>query len=277
MNCRTDEMPVKDSRKYLVEPGERFSWKDVNPNDHGAFGKEEDALGPTEAHIRKLDPLQERLYAEGTRSLLIILQALDTGGKDGTIRHVMREINPQGCQVTSFKAPTPDERSHDYLWRVHQHVPAKGLIGIFNRSHYEDVLVTRVHGDLSAKMAEKRFREINDFERMLAHNGTTVIKLFLAISKDEQRRRLQARVDDPQKRWKFNPADLTERRYWNRYPKVCAEAFSATSTKHAPWYVIPANHKWYRNYVVATIVAATLDEMNPKFPKPAASSRIRIR
>lgn len=268
---------MKEAKKYLVEPGERFSWKKVRPDDRGPFASEEDALGPTEAHIRKLDPLQERLYAEGSQSLLIILQALDTGGKDGTIRHVMREINPQGCQVTSFKAPTPDEHSHDYLWRVHQHVPAKGMIGIFNRSHYEDVLVTRVHGDLSAKTAEKRFREINDFERMLAHNGTTVIKLFLAISKDEQRRRLQARVDDPQKRWKFSPADLTERRFWNRYPKVCAEAFSATSTKHAPWYVIPANHKWYRNYLVSGIVAATLEEMNPRFPKPAAPTRIRIR
>jgi PPK2 family polyphosphate:nucleotide phosphotransferase len=268
---------VKGLKKYLVEPGEKFSWKDVDPADHGAFASEADVLGPTEAFLQKLDPLQERLYAEGKRSLLIILQALDTGGKDGTIRHVMRGINPQGCQVTSFKAPTPDELAHDYLWRVHQHAPARGMIGIFNRSHYEDVLVTRVHGDLSAKTAEKRFREINDFERMLAHNGTTIVKLFLTITKDEQRRRLQARVDDPQKRWKFSPADLTERGYWNRYPKVCAETFSATSTKHAPWYVVPANHKWYRNYVVAGIVSATLEAMNPKFPSSAISSRIKIR
>ncbi len=265
------------SKKYRVAPGESFSWSRVNPDDCGTFGKEEDALGPTEEYIRKLDPLQERLYAEGAQSLLIILQALDTGGKDGTIRHVMREINPQGCQVTSFKAPTPDEIAHDYLWRVHKHVPAKGMVGIFNRSHYEDVLVTRVHGALSAKKAAKRFREINDFERMLSHNGTTIVKLFLSISKDEQRRRLQARVDDPKKRWKFSPADITERRYWNRYPQVCAEAVAATSTKHAPWYVIPANHKWYRNYLVARVVAETLESMNPQLPKVKSPSRIKIR
>ena len=268
---------MQPTKQYRVPPGRRLHWSDVNPDDHGAFGKEEDALDATEASIRTLDPLQERLYAEGRRSLLIILQALDTGGKDGTIRHVMREINPQGCQVTSFKAPTPDERSHDFLWRIHNHVPAKGMIGIFNRSHYEDVLVTRVHGDISSKEVARRFREINDFERMLVHNGTTIVKLFLAISKDEQRRRLQARVDDPQKRWKFSPADVTERRYWDRYPQVCAEACSATSTKHAPWYVIPANHKWYRNYLVAKIVAGTLEKMNPRFPPPPSTARIRIR
>jgi PPK2 family polyphosphate:nucleotide phosphotransferase len=264
-------------KQYRVKPGRRFHWSSVDPDDHGPFGKAEDALADTEACIGSLDPLQERLYAEGKRSLLIILQALDTGGKDGTIRHVMRGINPQGCNVTSFKVPTPDERSHDFLWRVHNQVPAKGLIGIFNRSHYEDVFVTRVHGDISRDDAAKRFKEINDFERMIGQNGTTVIKFFLAISKDEQRRRLQARVDDPQKRWKFSPADVSERRYWDRYPEVCAEAFSATSTKHAPWYVIPANHKWYRNYLVAKIVTGTLKKMNPQFPPSPRISGIRIR
>jgi PPK2 family polyphosphate:nucleotide phosphotransferase len=268
---------MKTLKRYRVAPGKRFRHGSIDPADHGDFANEESAVDDTEAYVGKLDPLQERLYAEGKQSLLIILQALDTGGKDGTIRHVMRGINPQGCVVSSFKAPTPDERSHDFLWRIHQHAPPKGMIGIFNRSHYEDVLVTRVHNDISAKEASHRYREINDFERMLAHNGTTIVKFFLLISKDEQRRRLQARLDDPQKRWKFSEADLAERKLWDRYPKVCADAFSATSTKHAPWYVIPANHKWYRNYLVAKIVAATLKDMRPQFPPVPSATRIRIK
>ena len=268
---------MKTLKRYCVAPGKSFHWSAFAADDHGDFENEESALEETEAHVRKMDPLQERLYAEGKQSLLIILQALDTGGKDGTIRHVMRGINPQGCDVTSFKAPTPDERSHDFLWRIHKHVPAKGMIGIFNRSHYEDVLITRVHDDISEKETVRRYKEINDFEKMLAHNGTTIVKFFLFISKDEQRRRLQARLDDPQKQWKFNPADLVERKFWDRYSKAFADAFSATSTKHAPWYVIPANHKWYRNYLVAKIVAATLKEMRPQFPPAPRSTRIRIK
>ena len=264
-------------RRFALRPAGSLRWSDIDPDDHGDFKNEADAFEKTEAHIVKLDPLQERLYAEGKHSLLIILQALDTGGKDGTIRHVMRGVNPQGCNVTSFKPPTPEERSHDFLWRIHKAVPAKGLIGIFNRSHYEDVLVTRVHGDVTAKEAKARYREINRFERELVENGTTILKFYLAISKDEQRRRLQARVDDPQKRWKFSPADLAERRHWDAYMKVYAEACSATSTKHAPWHVIPANRKWYRNYLVAKIVAATLKKMNPKFPAIAGPSRIRVK
>jgi PPK2 family polyphosphate:nucleotide phosphotransferase len=267
---------VKDSKKYRIKHGSRLQWDALDPAEHGDFKSEADALHETEECVRKIDPLQERLFAEGKRSLLIILQALDTGGKDGTIRHVMRGINPQGCQVTSFKAPTPDERAHDYLWRIHKHVPAKGMIGIFNRSHYEDVLITRVHGLISAQEAAERFDEINDFERMLANNGTQLVKFYLAISKDEQKRRLQARVDDPQKRWKFSTNDLAERRYWNRYPRFCSEALSATSTKHAPWYLIPADHKWYRNYLVARIVSATLEKMNPQFPVTRRVPRVRI-
>jgi PPK2 family polyphosphate:nucleotide phosphotransferase len=263
--------------KYRVADGHRFRLEDVDPGDQGSFAGESDALRETDALIRKLNPLQERLYAEGSRSLLIILQAPDTGGKDGTIRHVMRELNPQGCQVTSFKQPTPDERAHDFLWRIHQHVPAKGMIGIFNRSHYEDVLVTRVHHDISAEEAGQRFREINDFERMLVQNGTQIVKFYLSISKAEQKQRLQARLDDPQKRWKFSTGDLHERRFWNRYPKICSEAISATSTKHAPWFVIPANHKWYRNYLVAKIIVRTLEAMNPKIPSIRRSRQIHIR
>jgi len=257
---------MKETKKYRVKPGSRVRVDEMDPDDKGRFDKEEDALEETEGLIRELDPLQERLYAEGKRSLLIILQAMDTGGKDGTIRHVIKGINPQGCQVTSFKVPTDEERAHDFLWRVHQHVPARGYIGIFNRSHYEDVLVTRVHDLISTEEAKKRLREINDFEKSLVHNGTTVLKLYLTISKAEQRRRLQARLDDPHKRWKFSPNDLKERQYWDRYLKVYAEAISATSTRHAPWYLIPANHKWYRNYLVAKIIVATLKEMNPQYP-----------
>jgi PPK2 family polyphosphate:nucleotide phosphotransferase len=264
-------------KRFRVTPGRALRWSDVNPADHGDFQNEASSLDETEEHIRKIDPLQERLYAEGKQSLLIILQGMDTSGKDGTIRHVMRGINPQGCQVTSFKEPTPAENAHDFLWRIHEHVPAKGMIGIFNRSHYEDVLITRVHGDVSKKEAAARYREINDFERMLDKNGVTIVKFFLAISKDEQQRRLQARLDDPQKRWKFNRADLTERRYWDRYITAYTDACSATSTKHAPWYVIPANHKWYRNYLVAKIVSGTLKKIDPQFPPAAASTRIKVK
>jgi PPK2 family polyphosphate:nucleotide phosphotransferase len=260
---------MKEIKRYRVKPGRVWRWGDVEPGEQGSFKHLDEAAAETEETSVQLDSWQERLYAEHRQSLLVVLQAMDTGGKDGTIRHVMRGINPQGCRVTSFKVPTPEERDHDFLWRIHHQVPGKGLIQIFNRSHYEDVLVTRVHDLISDSEAERRCREINDFERLLVKNGTTVVKFFLAISKGEQRRRLQARLDDPDKRWKFSAADLAERRHWDRYRDVYAEAISATSTRHAPWYVIPANHKWYRNYLVAKILVATLKEMNPKFP-PAA-------
>jgi PPK2 family polyphosphate:nucleotide phosphotransferase len=175
-------------------------------------------------------------------------------------------VNPQGCRVTSFKVPTPIELAHDFLWRVHREVPAKREIGIFNRSHYEDVLVTRVHGAVSDKLAEERFSQINDFERLLARNGTTVLKLFLHISKEEQRARLEARVRDPEKRWKFNPGDLDERKLWPKYMAAYEDALAATSTPHAPWYVVPANHKWYRNLVVAMLVVEALEDMKLERP-----------
>lgn len=255
---------MKDILKYRAKPGHRV---DVDPDDTGPFEKKEDAQDDTEKDIHKIDVLQERLYAERKQSLLVVLQAIDTGGKDGTIRHVMRGINPQGCTVSSFKQPTPEELAHDFLWRVHAQVPAKGYIGIFNRSHYEDVLVTRVHRLISPKVAAKRFQEINDFETLLTRNGTTILKFYLAISKGEQRKRLQERVENPDKHWKFSPADLKERGYWDRYQKAYSEAIAATSVPHAPWYLIPANQKWYRDYLVAKIIAATLDDMNPRIPK----------
>jgi PPK2 family polyphosphate:nucleotide phosphotransferase len=257
---------MNDLKAYLVKPGHRVKWSDVDPNDKGHFRKKEDALDETQAFSEELDCYQERLYAERTRSLLIILQAIDTGGKDGTIRHVMTGVNPQGCVVTSFKEPSREELSHDFLWRIHSHVPEKGYIGIFNRSHYEDVLITRVHDTISDKEAKKRYKEINDFEKFLTASGTTILKFYLAISKDEQRKRLQARADDPDKNWKFSVTDLRERKSWDKYQKAYAESISATSTPNAPWYLIPANHKWYRNYLVAKVIAKTLRKMNPKTP-----------
>jgi PPK2 family polyphosphate:nucleotide phosphotransferase len=257
---------MKEIKKYRVKPGHKVNLSEFDPNERGHFESEADVIAETTDSIQKLDLLQQRLYAEGKRGLLIVLQAVDTGGKDGTIRHVMKGINPQGCRVTSFKVPTPEERAHDFLWRVHQHVPAKGFIGIFNRSYYEDVLVTRVHRLISDQEEERRFEEINAFERILVENGTTILKFYLGITRDEQRRRLQERIDDLDKRWKFSSNDLIERRSWNRYPKIYAETISATSTKHAPWFLIPANHKWYRNYLVAKILVATLEKMNPQFP-----------
>lgn len=270
---------MKVIKQYRIKPGLRFHSDDVDPNDKGQFDSPEDVFEETEKFIGELDSLQERLFSESKQSLLIILQALDTGGKDGTIRHVMRGINPQGCHVASFKVPTPEEASHDFLWRIHRHAPAKGTITIFNRSHYEDVLVTRVHGVISAGEAKRRFREINEFESALAANSTTIVKFYLAISRDEQKRRLQARVDDPHKRWKFSPNDLKERRYWDRYAKTYEEVVSATSTIDAPWYVIPGNHKWYRNYLVAKTLVATLQEMDPQYPAAIEGvdfSKIRI-
>ena len=251
---------------HRLAPGRRVRWDRFDAAACGDPAAKQAIIAETATIVARLDPLQERLYAEGRRSRLVILQAIDTGGKDGVIRHVMRSLNPQGCVVTSFKVPTPEERNHDFLWRIHKAVPAKGMIGVFNRSHYEDVLVTRVHGLITPSEARARIRHINDFERLLVESGTTVLKFFLVISKEEQRRRLQARLDDPHKRWKFSPGDLVERGSWDRYAEVNADVLSATSTRHAPWYLIPADHKWYRNYVVARTLLHTLTRMHPRFP-----------
>lgn len=258
-------------KKYLVSPGSKVNLKKkFDPGGTGDFpdndeGKAE-ALGRTQKILSKLDDLQELLYAAASRALLIVLQGIDTSGKDGTIKHVMSGVNPQGCKVASFKVPTPLEASHDFLWRIHQQVPPKGYIGIFNRSHYEDVLVTRVHGLISEKTQEKRFREINDFEKMLHQDGTTVIKFFLHISKEEQRERLLERARDPNKHWKFSINDVKERRFWPQYIKAFEETLEKTSTEHAPWYVVPSNNKWYRNLVVGKTVVETLEDMDLKFP-----------
>jgi PPK2 family polyphosphate:nucleotide phosphotransferase len=253
-----------------VKPGSDLSLKQYDPNDTGDYktnkeGKEQ-VKAETATCIARLARLQERLYANATRSLLVVLQGMDTSGKDGTIKSVMSGVNPQGCKVVAFKAPSKDELARDFLWRVHREVPAKGHIGIFNRSHYEDVLITRVHGWVSDKTAKRRFEQIKDFEEILTESGTAVLKFFLHISKDEQKARLEARVADPEKRWKWNSGDLEERKLWDDYLRAFEDVISATSTERAPWYIVPANRKWYRNLIVADRIVDALEDMKLKTP-----------
>jgi PPK2 family polyphosphate:nucleotide phosphotransferase len=260
-----------------VKPGKSVHLRDHDPRATGEYSKAEAAAKRTEELRGRLGELQELLYAEQARSLLVVLQGIDTSGKDGTIRHVMSGVNPQGCVVTSFKVPTPQEQAHDFLWRVHAACPPRGYIGIFNRSHYEDVLVTRVHGSITEEETERRLREICDFEKMLVKSGTTIVKFFLHISKDEQKRRLLARIDDKSKRWKFSENDLKERGYWRDYRRAFEHALSATSTNDAPWYVVPANHHWYRNVFVAERIVRALEELKPRprMPRGVDWSKLR--
>src|SRR5215204_4627145 len=251
---------------YRVEPGERVSLATVDPGETEHYEKKKDVLGELEKQRRRIQDLQGKLYAENKQGLLIVLQAMDTGGKDGTIKHVFSGVNPQGCRVSSFKAPNPEERNHDFLWRYHKSAPAVGRIGIFNRSHYEDVLVVRVKNMVPEDIWRWRYDQINAFERNLTLNGITVLKFFLHISKDEQKRRLQRRLDDPDKRWKFSSNDVKERAFWDAYQQAYEDALSNCSTEHAPWYVVPANKKWYRNLVVARTIADTLEAMDPRYP-----------
>ena len=255
-------------KRYLVRPGHRVDLGSYDPDDTSLLpeGKVE-ARERLTALVERLAEGQELLYAGHKRQLLIVLQGMDTSGKDGTIRHAMQGFNPQGTRVVSFKKPSQEELDHDFLWRVHAKVPAKGETVVFNRSHYEDVLIVRVH-DLVPKAAWKqRYDQIIDFERMLYETGTTILKFFLHISRDEQRKRLQARVDDPRKCWKFQHGDLEERKLWNDYMRAYEDALSKTSTECAPWYVVPANQKWYRNYVVASIVADALERLDLDYPE----------
>ena len=219
----------------------------------------------------RLRVLQQRLYAEHARSVLLVLQGLDASGKDGTIRRVFTGLNPQSCDVVSFKAPVGAETTHDFLWRIHAAVPAHGEIGIFNRSHYEDVVAAQVVGAVDDKRRKRRYEHINAFEKTLVDEGTSIVKIFLNIGKDEQRKRLQARLDDPEKRWKFEPADLETRKQWDEYIRLYDVAIEATSTKWAPWYVVPADHKWVSGVAAATILLRTLQELDPKPPKPSAA------
>ena len=253
-------------RELIVKPGSKFKLEKFDPSDTFGYDKKgaEDHLPK---NLERLSALQYRLYAEGKRSLLVVLQGIDAGGKDGTIKHVMSGLNPQGVNVTSFKVPEGAEKRHDYLWRIHNAVPEWGKMGIFNRSHYEDVLVVRVHDLVPKKIWSRRYDEINDFERMLSASGVHIVKFLLYISKDEQEKRFKERIDDKQKNWKFSPADLKEREYWDQYIEAYEDMLRKCSKHHAPWYVIPANNKWFRNLAVSQILCDTLESMDLKFPK----------
>jgi PPK2 family polyphosphate:nucleotide phosphotransferase len=242
--------------------------KDYDPGYTGDFRSEEEILPHLQKDLERLGKLQDRLYAESKRSVLIVLQAMDTGGKDGTIEHVFRGLNPQGVHVTPFKVPTPIELAHDFLWRVHQRAPAKGTIGVFNRSHYEDVLVVRVHDLVPKDVWKRRYDQINEFEELLAENGTTVLKFFLYISKDEQKKRLESRLANPDKNWKFAMGDLKERELWDEYTKAYEDLLTKCNTPHARWHIVPANKKWYRNYIVTRTIVEALERLDPKFPPP---------
>ena len=248
--------------------GERtFDLAAVDTGADGGFAKEtvKEAL---RAERDRIAALQGKLYAEHRRSLLVVFQAIDTGGKDGTIRSVFAGVNPQGCRVWSFKVPSTDELDQDFLWRYHARVPGRGLIGVFNRSHYEDVLAVRVKDLVPKPVWRERYGLINDFERLLTASGVTILKFFLHISKEEQRRRLEARLEDPRKRWKFDAGDLVERESWDAYQAAFADALGRCSTPYAPWYVVPADRKWYRNIAVARTIADTLEAMDPHYPEP---------
>lgn len=253
--------------KYRVKPGQKVDLLKWDPDEISEFPEGKKAAKETIKRLNnELEALQELLYAEHKQKVLIVLQAMDTGGKDGTIRAVFDGVNPAGVKVASFKAPTQEELDHDYLWRVHKHTPGKGEMVIFNRSHYEDVLVVRVHDLVKKAVWEKRYEHIKNFETMLADEGTTIIKIFLYISKEEQKERLQERLDIPEKNWKFSSGDLKERKLWNEYIKAFEVALEKTSTDEAPWYIIPANRNWYRNYLISSIIVDKLKSLKMKYP-----------
>jgi PPK2 family polyphosphate:nucleotide phosphotransferase len=253
---------------FRLKPGKSFKLSSVDPRSTGPLDDKDKAKEQTAKDAEAIDALQDRLFAEGKRALLVVLQGIDCSGKDGTVRAVFNSCGPIGVEVDSFKAPTAPELAHDYLWRVHQVVPSKGKIGIFNRSHYEDVLVVKVKGFASPEVIERRYDEINAFEKLLANSGTRILKFMLHISMDEQAERLRDRVADPAKRWKFNPGDLADRALWDHYAEAYEVALNRCSTEHAPWHVIPADRNWVRNAVIARIVRETLEEMNPQYPAP---------
>ncbi len=254
--------------QWTRPPGKRFRFDDFDPDDTGPYRKKSDAVSDTAQNLRRLHDLQEMLYAQGEHALLIVLQAMDAAGKDGTIKHVMGAFDPQGVRVVPFKQPTTRELAHDFLWRVHCAVPPRGLIGIFNRSHYEDVLVVRVRKLVPKSVWRTRYRQIRDFERMLAANGVTIVKFFLHISREEQAKRLRERQRTPSKQWKFSPDDLEDRKLWDDFAEAYEDALSRCNTEHAPWYVVPANRKWYRNFVVSEILRKTMESMGLRYPDP---------
>jgi len=255
-------------KKYVVNAGARAKLDRWDPADTSGFdGDKKDGEKAIDAIMKKLDPLQELLYAEHKHKVLIVLQGMDSAGKDATIRRVFEGVNPEGVRVAHFGKPSQEELDHDYLWRAHNQVPAKGEIVIFNRSHYESVLVERVHGIVPEKVWSKRYGQIADFERMLAEEGTTILKFFLLISKEEQARRLKDRLDDPTKHWKFSVLDYDERPYWKEYKRAYEDAIEKTSTDKAPWFVVPSDHGWFRDLVVAQAILETLESLDMKYPK----------
>ena len=253
-------------KKFVVEPGAKVRLSKIDPSYTGKHESHEKALPEIEKHLARMDKLQYLLYADANQSLLVVLQALDAAGKDGVVRHMFCGMNPQGTSVFGFKQPSKDDAAHDFLWRAHLRTPAKGEVVIFNRSHYEDVLVVRVHKLAPKSVWFKRYGLINDFEKMLAQDGTRILKFYLHISPEEQLARFQQRLEDPARQWKISEADYSERELWPKYVEAYEEAMAETSTKHAPWYVVPANHKWFRGLAVSQIIADTMSEMNLKLP-----------
>jgi PPK2 family polyphosphate:nucleotide phosphotransferase len=253
--------------RYLVKSTSKFSLEDIKPNDkfERADSKVEDLAELSQVGV-KINALQDILYAQQKHKVLLVLQGMDASGKDGTVKHVFSECDPLGIRLASFKKPTDDELAHDYLWRVHARVPKKGEITIFNRSHYEDVLVVRVHNWIDEKECKRRYQQINDFERMLTETGTTIIKCYLHISKEEQKQRMYERLNEPDKHWKFNPGDLDERALWSQYMQAYEDAMKATSTEHAPWYVVPADSKTNRNLLISRILLETLKSLDLEYP-----------
>jgi len=255
--------------QFRIKTGSKVDLGKIDPNFHGDYENEDAAVTELAKNSQRLTELQALMTAENKHSLLIVLQAMDGGGKDGTIKHVMSAMNPQGCSVVGFKVPTAEELAHDYLWRIHKVTPGKGRITVFNRSHFEDVLVVRVHNLVPVDVWSKRYNEINAFERGLANSGTTIVKFFLHIDKEEQLRRFKDRLDEPGKQWKISDSDYTEREYWDDYQQAYVDAISKCSFNYAPWYVIPANHKWIRNLMVSQILVETMEGWKMKYPEPS--------
>ncbi len=253
-------------KKFVVEPDAKVRLAKIDPSFSGKHETHEKALPEIQSNVERMDKLQYLLYADGSQSLLVVLQALDAAGKDGVIRHVFSGMNPQGTSVFGFKQPSREEAAHDFLWRAHLHTPGKGEVAVFNRSHYEDVLVVRVHKLVPRSVWSKRYELINDFETTLSQNGTTILKFFLHISPEEQLARFKQRLEDPSRQWKISESDYSERKLWPQYMEAYEDAIGRTSTKRAPWYIIPANHKWFRNLAVSQIIADTMDEMGLKLP-----------
>lgn len=264
------------TNKLIVKPGTKVRLNQFDPASHGHGDAAQEAGQELEAVKAKIGALQRQMYGDNQHSLLIVLQGLDAAGKDGVCWHVISGMDPQGCKVQGFKAPTAAEAAHDFLWRIHPHAPGKGEVAVFNRSHYEDVLVVRVDGLAPEARWKKRFEHINAFEKMLVDEGTTVLKFFLHISKDEQKERLQERLDDPSKNWKFDPNDLKVREKWDAYQRAYEDVLSQTSTEAAPWYIVPANKKWYRNLVITEVLVATLERLGLHFPAAPDLANIKV-